>query len=72
MSDREIIKMFPVATKYERTKIVPDESLNVPNNKSFGRELLTIIGGCLLFAIACVVILVIMGALKAFGVKSLE
>lgn len=70
----DLRKMFPDATGHSRLK--PRQMDFVPMNdkfrKSFLSEVWTILLICLGFAVAAVILLVMMGGLKVLGVKSLE
>jgi hypothetical protein len=63
---------FPYFARKER----PVTRYYGPDNKEFGKKfrwtIWGILLGCLGFAVAAVVILVLMGALKLLGVKTLE
>jgi hypothetical protein len=68
-----MIQMFPDATKENRKKApVYYGADNKEFGKRFWRNIWGIFLGCLWFVVAAVVILILMGALKLLGVKSLE
>jgi len=67
-----LINQFPDASRRVRRAEVDHGPDNKEWGKKFWRDTVSVIVVCLGFAIAGVVLLVLLGALKFFGVKSLE
>jgi hypothetical protein len=66
-----LVKQFPDATKRIKKVSIDYGADNKAWGKSFLNEVLTVLFICGGFSIAAVVILILMGLLKALGVKNL-